>query len=504
MRFLFKRILLVIPCFLIILSFSSCQEQVRESSAPNATETTPAPSETGAHPIAPTGDEPAPAFSVPAFSFAGKGDRTIYLDREGALIPSLSDGAKIITDCVSGEPLYYTKRSRGITTLYNLAGEELDSSESAYGSGFGPYVIRGKGAGLGFSMGIITDGDLIDPVGGTCLLEGVTNLYPLGEGKALVLRPGSEPAYLLDQRGQVSEWPGEADLFLMPLVNISRKDLLICGRSEGGYLFYDTECKLLKSVKAYEGEVIFPQGKSPDLCILIRKGRNLEIWDYRRNISYSLDENAPLWESMGTEEYHALQSNGRLIWTPDRLYDIKGKLLYQFDRITYRSSPEMPFLASRGGKVFVLDEEGRILREKEIPNLQELADYNLPEDAAMVPLLLRGERGTREEYNWSILLLNAELEPLSQRRFHSVWEAAPGILTLEYIEGGAVMKTLLMDRQGRILIEDIRGVGYPLGGAPEGLMAVAKGPYIGLIDREGRWVRKNSIYDIPLSYFYED
>ena len=526
MRFPAKKILLIFLCFLTVMSLSSCQEQSKESSPSQIPESSShnASGSTSGHVTESTSSHisestsenaressavPTPENSpvrTPAYAIAmistnyGYFNRTVYLDKEGAMITNLPGGADFLWDCFSGEALYYQVRKQEEVLLYNLEGRYLESSPAGYGyNSVGPYVLRGTEKSI-FGSGI-TRGNLVDPETGECLLKDVSRCIALGNGKALLLNGEYEAAYLMDRQGKIETWSGEEPGFYAYY-----SDSLLYLRTSGlDYLVYDEDAHLLKKIEA-AGKEIYMQtdtglaGLEP--LIIAKKDRKLEIWDVRRDAYYALGEGTDLFRN---EKEIYVQSTGRLLWNGGRLYDMKGRLIREFREIYATNNPAMPLVAWQGSTVYVLDESGGILREKEIPDLEGLAPLGTAVKVDGISCLVRSRGGPGNDYRSCHLLLNSSLEPISDRLFNHAEAVTSGVLLLYYYEESHDrFAYMLMDDTGRILMQNIRNTGWAVDGHDSDYIAVAQGPYIGLIDREGNWIRKNRIYDLPPAQYIDD
>lgn len=509
---LFKKNVLSILALLLCLSLCACQGQTGESNitdAPSADSAMSTQSSSGEEDLSTpaasseigtetsSGEENPSTPSLPGYVFTGINNESIYLDRTGALMTGLPPASWVVTDNASGEPVYFQRSFGGITYLYSLDGRVLDSSSGIYGSCLAPYIVKTT-ADESFLEDVYIPGDLINPLDGTCLLKGIRGMFALDQDRVLLSDENFEICYVLHRNGEKREWNREAGLY----INGYYSGLLCLRTPDNIHWFYNDKLELIRQISPEQGEGRFSGWLNASLgaYVVILSDQMIEFWDYQSGKSLLFHSDTQLWERE-IDYYSDLGCNGKVIWGHNRLYDMQGDLLMEFTDLNHYGNPKMPFIAYKGSRIFVLDEDGTVLREREVPNMIEPGIHSLQRDSCCLPIHVRRE-GSFEE---CIILLNEELEPISDREFISAWGGQQGIIFLRYREDGFKdVKTMLMDDQGHIIMEDIRMTGRTLNGASDEYIAVAKGPYIGLIDRQGNWVRKNSIYDIPQSLFYDD
>ena len=500
MSFFAKKNLIIWICFLMVMGLSSCQGQTLESSPGQTSESSPySVSESTAASPRDNAPVPSPAyvFYYLDFSVYGYSNRTVYLDREGALITTLPDSAEFIWDSFSGEALYYQVRSGREVHLYSLDGRYLESSSAGYGSSsVGPYVLRGtkKSDFLWFASCC----DLVDPETGRCLLKDIYNCVSLDNDKVLILNEAYEAAYLMDKQGQIEAWPGEEACQYMYYSD----GLLFLQSSQRDYYVYDGEAKLLKKIEAAGRDMFLQRGAGLESMIMAQRDGLLEIWDIRRDAYFALGKDTDLFKR-GEDFY--IQSTGNLLWSGGRLYDMEGHLIREFKEIYATKDPAMPLVAFQGSTVYVLDESGEILREKVVPGLEWVEAYTLSQGSACIPCTISSKGAKGEEYRNQYILLDPMLEPISEEIFYGIEEVEAGLLKLYVsVNNYGPTQCLLMDETGRVLIRNIRSAGWAVDGQRGEYIAVAQGPYIGLIDREGNWIRKNRIYDLPPGQYIDD
>lgn len=447
---------------------------------------------------------PALSSSEPAYAFPLSGSdfedfsKRVYLSGEGKIIVSIPPEAVMIQDIFSLKMRYYQIRRDGISYLYDLKGSLLDSAPYAFGAAAGPYVAKGK-YGMAFFYRAASY-DLINVESGDCPAENIQAIVRLNEGKALVLDEEYRARYLMDKEGNLKDWPGEKGSLFGP---IRQGFVILQNDDQSQLMMYDEDGKLIKAfprkVDVYMSTTVSGSGMpyfievSPD---------TLEIWDIRKDSFFTLEKDSDLYRREGF--FSNVNTDGEHIWTVTSLYDMSGKLIASYQGLFFTANPEMPFVASKGETVYILDKTGSVIVQRDIPGFTCLDLYGLKEGSPFIPCMVRTSINKESLYSGGYMILNSRLEELSERVFMDYSEVLPGLLRVSCMDSNGRIEWLLVDDQGKVILRNFRKTGIILSGAAEDVIPVAIGPYIGLIDRKGNWIQKNSIYDIPFSGFFDD
>lgn len=184
----------------------------------------------------------------------------------------------------------------------------------------------------------------------------------------------------------------------------------------------------------------------------------------------------------GNREKTLYDKNGRAIAGPYETLEGMGRMGMNTDYET----PDELFFYENGDEFGLIDRNGKVVREGLIENLDFIS-----------------KTGNYYEYcsEGFYGILDSDFNPVTD--FGMDYESSSivydyetdedyGIFMMRKTENGRQVDYLI-DSEGEIL------TGKPfsyVGTAADGKIAVKQGKYIGLIDREGNWIKKTSVYDL--------
>jgi len=429
-----------------------------------------------------------------------------------------------INDVLTGDPAYYT-RTRYVDTgertewgeavaiteqaLFDLEGNQLlDWSPHYYSTSVGGYVTR-LDPSFWEMGGMVENSDaaLLDPATGRIVQTGVAQLRRLDDETVIASDAVGNLLGLLDAQGNPiagfpapipMNWPDVAEGFLIGRDPESSWD-------EKTSLWYvlDRELNTVASVECEYLNTLFMNLRGPyamasvsdDMTVLY----DIEGWKPLLNVAkyeveyfdgerliYS-DRSAPY----GQRQFTLCDAAGNLLAGPfpSRMAPVGGE---------DSDAPAEAFLTAKDGRLVKLDRDGNEIASCEMANLQDFASYENG------PIVCSVEQ-ISEEYpagnGWRSAMLDGNLNgmvPIGDYMSINplyIYENNNSIRTPLWsgyrvtTHDRAVID--LLDAQGRVVMSGISN----LGTATSEAIAVVRGFAVGLVDYEGNWIAKSSVYD---------
>ena len=465
----------------------------------------PAPDEAGQMP-----QESSIIYSV------GYGEDTAYrMSWDGTIIPK--DARTPITDILTGEIICYTEveyeRPEGIpdetdyefvepivyTTVYSPEGELLIdrgrfTCTQAVAGLLQTYRVENLPEG-GYSW----EAGLIDPFTGETFYPDALSVYELPERRALLLDADGGIIGIIDENAQMvcaAPWEESYRLYtvcgkyliafvekddmsriqyyllnddLETIYRSENSDLALLNDADQPYLQEMTEDGSLQIIDPADGSVLY----TTDLSILYFDGTYVIESDYTavgpatylRRIDNS-------WDSGAVD----------LALAVSETYDTAGSGLEAF-------------LTKNGDEITVYSPEGEETCRLNVPGLVscEYADGRLTvctdsNGKGQYQYMLMDTLGnTLYTGDQNCYYLNELRDESGRRLAHRLW-----LCSCDGRNGS--LQFSLIDENGNTVASGLRMVGT----SSQEAVAVMKGPYIGLMDLTGRWIKKTSVYQIEI------
>ena len=344
---------------------------------------------------------------------------------------------------------------------------------------------------------------LWDPATGEAVVEGVDTLQALENGHFLAMDASGLVLGVLDAQGNViSGFPAPADYYYPSTCNG-----WIVGNQWSPYS--DNETEYPDQLMDENFEVLL-EGEGINVSFIGLRGpyvlRNGE-GDVREVIS--LEDFSTLWSYDQEKDGRLNYYDGELVilqvgepggqW--ERFFrTVEGETLAggAFDQLEpsdqslYGKDPAETFVGRRGDTVFLLDREGNTLAQTELPGLESISVQE--EGYIACTLSNPAQSGDIYSYDSPMALLTPELEsliPAGEYASISILTSEEGIPMLQcgrMINGS--YRFDLMDLSGRMVVDRATDIGT----VGDGKVAVVRGFSMGLMDLEGNWISRYSVY----------
>lgn len=486
---------LLVP-LLILLLFASCSR-------------TPAP-----YGETPSGQDASQTYSVYHLQ------STYQFDRDGLLIPK-EEQYTTITHTETGEPLYrvYTRQQdsgeddeygnpvvKNLSALYDAQGNLLyDWEEVYYAQGAGSLLLRHSYNPFSMYAPAEPNEDafftLWDPASGKEVLEDVSLLHRVTDGIYLAL----------DSRGMmlgtVDTLGNKLHGFPAPIVSfypiISGGYIIANDQNpyewqdrEFTYYLFDDHLNLLFEGKninmtyyglrgnfLLQGEKVLELRSLPELEILYTYPEDtigLDYFDGERMILRN--------GSRGSWEYTFCDAEGNPL--SETYHAIR------FDDFPQSDTPVSRFLAQRSEEIFLLDRNGRVVSQTEIPGLQ----YVSVAGDGLYNYYIQGEANAYGGFSQLCGLLGPDLSVIiSADTYHHIERAYSGSgdnltpcdLLFCYKSINGMARYDVTDLSGKLLISNLSQIGT----VSENRLCAVCGFSIGLMDWQGNWISRYSVHD---------
>ncbi len=451
-------------------------------------------------------------------------DSKLLLDDDGVLRDRGYDYT-VLRDLFTNEPAYYT-RERLVPTgeyeewgepiavresaLYSLDGETLiDWSPYSYTAGIGGLVTRMKGNRWMFDAASLEEADasLFDPVSGEVRVKDAALLDRLDAHTAVAYNALGELLGTLDENGNiVAGFPAPEGISLSSIGD-GRVIATVPGADWGGdqqWLLLDrelvlddvVECRYFSAgIEAYRGPY----------AMLTFADDSHGVYDLERNellltvdhdfIDYFDGERLILRADIGNEyRYILCDTDFNTLAGPfSQLWPCGGEA---------GRTPAESFIAEDGESIVRIGRSGETLASLKVGEIEYV---NVWSNGSILYTKHWQESPYPFMEYYYMVALDEDLNPIVPENLYT------GLYPIYSDEGGSYNPTQrwMGYRQlpsGRTVIDLLRADGTPIitslaavGDASEDAIAVVRGQNVGLIDFDGNWLHKSSVYTMGLS-----
>ncbi len=448
---------------------------------------------------------------------------TLLLDDDGLLRDKAYDYT-VLRDCLTGEPAYYT-RERLVPTgeyeewgepianresaLYTLGGELLiDWSPYSYTGSIGGLVTRMRGNRWMYDAASLEEADaaLFDPVSGEVFAKDAAVLERLDEHTAVVSNALGELLGTLDEDGRILAGFPAPEGISVSSVGDGRVIATVPGADWSGeqqWLILDRELQLDDMIECRDVSAGIDAYRGP-YAMITYADDSRGVFDIEQNeilltvdhdfIDYFDGERMILRADVENEyRYLLCDTDFNTLAGPfQQLWSCGGEA---------GKTPAESFIAEDGESILRIGRDGEELASH---TAGEIEYVNVWENGS----ILYAHKGEESPYpfmeNYYMVALDDGLNPIVPEELYTglypIYSDRNGRYTpTEYWMGYRLLPS------GRSVIDLLRPDGTPImtslsavGDASEGAIAVVRGSSVGLIDFDGSWLHKSSVYTMRL------
>ena len=429
-----------------------------------------------------------------------------------------------VTDVLTGETVYYTVAEYERTepagddewagasvasTLYTPEGEILAEREPyVFNAAVGGLVLRRATVGWFLPATDEEDCGLWDPYTGEVAADDAAAAYPMGADHAVLLDREFKILGVVDAAGEkTAGFPAEKRYSYYGSVG---EDVIVYEAGEipddesefprDTYSILNDRLEtvyeapagaFLREMTGAGGSALVTELGTDGGCKVLAAPDYHPVYETDRMLSY-YDGTWIIEDEYDGEVYH------------ESLYRADGTLVYgPADYVAVQrngdiTAPVEAFVMQSGSHVTVLSAQEEVLFDLDLPGLGyfEYADgfltYNVESGAGddyrlafrMIDEEGRVVIGEEKEYDSITELTDADGARLKNRLWRCDYS----------VSRGRFYRTDLVDSTGKVVLSGARAVGT----AGDGGVAVCKGPWIGLVDLDGNWIGKTSVYRAKL------
>ena len=482
---------------------------------------------------APTGQNPPQGgdLSTESLYYLYLGGQNYTFNAQGELLSGDEETYNLLTDLASGEGKYrlYTRQEdtgeddewgnpiiQQYSRLCDLEGNVIQDWETMdYSRGIGGLVIRREHRGIYEPIlpGQEYETSLWDPAAKEAVVEGVDSLQVLNEDEGLFLAldaSGKALGVLDSQANIVSGFPAPEDYYY-PFC----EDGFMTADRQNPYGEYNQKERTVYLLdKDFQ---ILLEGYRLNSSYTGLRGPYIQrTWEDERGEILSLEDFSTLltWNGVGWDgtetalryfdgELAIFRTGERGEWQFS-LQTVSGEELSEepFDQLTPEDDfsvnadgPAAGFIGVRGETIYRLDREGSILYETQIPGLESVS----PQGDGYTVFYLYGEDPT-DGSTFPAGLLGPDLSVIIPADTYtsiyrlSEWDGSISTDLSYFFCSKTVNKSYRMDilsSDGQIIWDNLTSTGS----ITDGKLAVARGFSMGLVDLEGNWISRYSIYN---------
>ena len=488
---------------------STAQPESSGAAAPESeTAAEPESRETDAPPETKPGETPfvtpdfytGKTYRVSKYWFPTEDDEAYYTMDEAGHLLDMDKVPTPIEDVLTGEVAFYTRTVytkigsnyddvKVSAVLYDREGNILEEDvPRLFTAACGSCVVRLDSRAALMWEGQFSDysGDLYDPYAHRVMREDVCSVERLTESIALAEDREGRLLGTVDGSGNVvSGFPTETGPYRWPYS---------CGN---GFVIADTEDEAdggtarvvldrdLKYVDyAAEGEqysVLNGGTKGFILAKTLEDGTtylfDMEKWEVLLNLEAevkAMDSRSIICEE--NEWNWICDWNGnRLTESYPSLYPVREDETQDFQG----------FIAVYGDELQRLDRDGKVVSKVNVPNLYYA---NVYDGAIFCEATAYDDTG--ESY-FESSVYDFDLREIVPAGYSNIRKAAPGVFACSTETPQGELRATLINDRGEIIMKNL----FSVGEGDEDAIPVVKGFTVGLIDRQGNWIAKNSRYD---------
>lgn len=504
-----KKALALLICLSLI---ASCAAPTPSFSSPSASSTEPPPAASALPKSLP--QEGNLFYSLYTF------DATYMMDFEGQPIEE-SEVFDTCYDIATGEPRYLTKTriedtgandeygnpvTERYCRLYDLNENLLyDWQPITYNAAMGELLIRTNRSNMWFYQGAFSEGIescLWNPVTGETVLEDVDSVQDMGGNLFLAGDASGKVMGVIDEKGNIiSGFPALAEYYYP-----TTKHGLILTDNNSPYAEFSDKEHIVNYLLDKDFNLLL-EAPSLNIGYVGLRGRFLLSRESNANVIISLDDLSELYRTESADTTVNYYDGERMILLngSDRLNrgavlcDADGKPLtgaFQSlqcvdEYISFDDMPSDRFIAINDGSAFLLDRDANVLASASIPHLSNVQHLN--NGLFSYEITAAGDKqycGLLDE-NFNILLPAGKYEFISPLHSYAGGSGTTyEIFLCDYMTNDGLRRTDLLRPDASTIIE---GLSY-IGSVSDNRIAVMRGFSYGLIDFDGSWIAKNSVY----------
>lgn len=424
-------------------------------------------------------------------------------------------------DIATGEPRYLTKtriEDTGVKDeygspvteqycrLYDLNENLLyDWQPITYNAAMGELLIRTNRRNMWFYQENFPEdleSCLWNPVTGETVLEGVDSVQDMGDNLFLAGDASGKVMGVIDEKGNIVSGFPALEEYYYP----TTKHGLILTDNNSPYAEFSDKEYIVNYLLDKDFNLLL---EAPNLNIgyVGLRGRFLLSRESDANVIISLDDLSELYRTESADTTVSYYDGERMILLngPDRLNqgaflcDAGGKPLtgaFQSlqcvdEYISFHDMPSDRFIAINDDSAFLLDRDANVLASASIPYLSNVRHLNnglfsyeitIDQDKQYCGLL---------DENFNILLPAEKYEVVSPLyNYAGGNDTTYDIFQCDYTTNDGLRRSDLLRPDASPIIE---GLSY-VGSVSDNRIAVMRGFSYGLIDFDGSWIAKNSVY----------
>ena len=463
--------------------------------------------ETTAEPETEPGTEPfvmpdfytGKTYSVSKYWYSDEEGDDYVMDAEGHLL----DADRIplpIVDELTGEVKFYDRTEyiktgpnyedvKVSTTLYDRDGNILEEDVPyLFYNACGNCVTRLSSNAALMYEGQFTDYtcELYDPYAHKVVRDDVYSLIKLTDGKALAMDRQGVLLGVVDASGAVlAGFPMETGPYRWPYVYGNGFVFAdVEDEADGGLarVLLNSELEYVDYASSYENYRVFKCGERGEILTKVLETGETYVFDMDKwEILLRMDDTI---EEMDSRRIICSRNDRK--W----LYDWNGKQLAgpyeELAPIREAEGEDYTGFAGRNGTVlYLLDADGKILKQRDVPNLYYVSVFD-----GMIYCATSEYDAEIDYYDYGVFICDYQLNQLIPEGYSSVRLVAPGVYACPRYNAQNEIRLTLFNDKGEVIFENATCVGY----GDEDAIPVVKGFTVGLIDRQGSWIAKNSKY----------